>query len=131
MFINQALALTATATFNVTANVTDVCTVSASTLSFGTYVDTAATDGQTTITVTCTQNTQYTVALDNGLYFNTTRNMQLASGTAKLSYLLYSDAARMNLWATTGTRNATGLAEIINVWGRIPTGQTYCSKRCI
>ena len=61
---SHATAATATATFQVTANVQTQCTVSAVDLGFGTVDPLGANvDQSTTVTVRCTKNTPYTVGL--------------------------------------------------------------------
>jgi spore coat protein U-like protein len=120
-------AATATTTFNVTATVPAICTVSATTLAFGTYTGTQ-TDSTNAISVTCTNTTPYNVGLDAGSAPGatvTTRKMQ--SGANLLAYAIYSDAGRTTNWGNTvgtdtvaGTGN--GSAQAITAYGRIPAG---------
>ena len=67
LFANSAMAAQATNTFQVTATVTDSCLVSATNLNFGAYDPAAVKDGTSTITVTCTAKTPYTIGLNAGL----------------------------------------------------------------
>lgn len=129
-----ASAATATATFNVTATVLKVCTVTATPLAFGSYtpgsgnLDVTATNN---ITMRCTKGTGYTVALNPGLAAGATitnRRMRSAAVPAnELAYTLYTDAARTLNWGDTGATNAptgtgTGFATAVNfsVYGRVP-----------
>ncbi|HUP91869.1 MAG TPA: spore coat U domain-containing protein [Solimonas sp.] len=125
-------AATATTSFNVTASVIDVCTVTASTLAFGTYNPIAATnlDGTSTVGVLCTLNTPYNVRLAAGTNGSsvTARKMIRASGTELMSYSLFRDSSRSQNWGVTDntdTSNGTGsgLLQNITVYGRIPASE--------
>jgi spore coat protein U-like protein len=118
----SAQAQTATTTFNVTANVTSSCTVSATDLLFGAYTATAALplDQTSTITVTCTNGENY--GIDVGAT-PMTRTMAGPLGST-LSYGMYSDgtyAAAFFFAATALT--GTGAAQNYTVYGRVPAGQ--------
>lgn len=82
---------TQTATFTVTATVATVCSVTATDLAFGAYANVAIA-ATSTVSVTCTSGGAYTVGLDDGLHFSTTRRMQNA-GTDFLGYELYKRSA--------------------------------------
>jgi spore coat protein U-like protein len=118
----SAQAQTATTTFNVTANVTSSCTVSATNLVFGTYTATAALDlDQTsTITVTCTNGETY--GIDVGAT-PMTRTMAGPSGST-LNYGMFSDGtyAAAFFFAPTAL-TGSGAAQNYTVYGRVPTGQ--------
>jgi spore coat protein U-like protein len=93
---------TASATFQVSANVAKVCTIVATPINLGAYdpTTTATTNVATgTVTVQCTKNTPYDVKLDNGA--NGTRRMKHASLSEYLSYQLYSDSAHQLQWDST------------------------------
>jgi spore coat protein U-like protein len=99
---------------------TDSCTVVAADLNFGssTQVGLANIDGSAGITVTCNPGAAWTVTLDNGDNFNTTRNMSGAGGT--VPYGLFSDTAR-----STSFSSATGVGSgSATVYGRIPSTAT-------
>lgn len=128
-----ANAATATTTFQVTATVANACAVSATDLAFGTYNQTAgtATDNISTVTVNCTTDAAYTVALSAGTGTGATvASRKMASGaTNLLSYTLYRDSGRTQLWGVTtgtdtvpGTGNGTGQA--LTVYGRIFANQS-------
>jgi spore coat protein U-like protein len=128
-----AAAKTGTTTFNVTANVPSACTITASDLAFG-AVDAnpaANVDAQTTLNVTCTLGTTYSIALDKGLSSTGTVAMrQMQNGTNKLNYTLYTTTARTTVWGdgtlSTSTSNGTGTgnSQALTVYGRVPSGQS-------
>ena len=136
LFANSAMAAgTDTATFQVTATVADSCLVSATDLNFGAYNSVAATalDGTSTITVTCTAQTAYTIGLDAGLQSagatGTTRAM-IGNDTAAtlLNYELYTETGRTNVWGdiggtTVAQSDLTGGPLDYTVYGQIPASQ--------
>ena len=130
----HALAATATATFQVTANVQTQCTVGAVDLAFG-AVDPLAgnVDQTTTVTVRCTKNTPYTVGLSAGTTAGATLAQRLmANGADIMNYNLYTDAPRTTVWGNSaatptwvsGTGAGLGTAQALTVYGRVPSGQT-------
>jgi len=128
-----AAAKTATATFNVTANVPSACSITATDLAFG-VVDAnpaANIDAQTNLSVTCTLGTTYAIALDKGLSATGTVAMrQMTNGANTLNYTLYTAAARTTIWGdgtlSTQTVNGTGNgnSQTVTAYGRVPSGQT-------
>ncbi len=130
----NALGTTATTTFQVTANVNAQCNVSANDLAFG-DVDPLGSnvDQTTTITVKCTKNSPYTVGLNAGTTTGATIAARLmANGADTMSYNLYKEAARSNIWGNSaaspswvsGTGAGMGTAQVLTVYGRVPSGQT-------
>jgi spore coat protein U-like protein len=123
-------AATASANMTVTATVQATCVVSANALAFGTYTGSQL-DGSTTLSVTCTNTTPYTVALDAGTYSGATTSTRRLTGSvsgSSLGYQLYSNAGRTTAWGSddgtdtvAGTGN--GSAQTLNVYGRITTAQ--------
>ncbi len=125
----QLDAQTATTNFNVTITIQAQCTITATTLNFGTNpgVITANIDNQNTISVTCTNSTPWTITLSTGsaAVYNP-RTMLLAA--AAVNYNIYRDAARLEVWgdpavdattfAVTGTGN--GVAQPNTGFGRVP-----------
>jgi spore coat protein U-like protein len=112
---------TAIANFAVQASVLPQCVISASTLNFGNYDPNAAGPlaGTSTITLTCTKNTGYSVALSAASGF------RMTNGAGDLlSYSLYQPNGT-TLWSATpvgGT--ATSRAGIpLTVNGSIAAGQ--------
>ena len=126
---NSVQATTATSTFTVTATVAASCTVAATSLAFGNFTLTQL-DGTSTITLTCTNGTSYTVGLDAGTSPSATtvaRKMTgptVGSTVQYLSYALYSDPGRTTNWGATSASwvsgTGTGSAVPITVYGRIP-----------
>ena len=127
----SADAATATATIAVSANVLANCGVSASPLAFGTYSPAAssATNATTTLAVTCTNGTTYTVSLSAGSGTGATiATRKLTSGSNTLNYSLYSNAAATTVWGdTVGTNTVagtgSGAAQNLTVYGSIPASQ--------
>ena len=129
-----AIAATATATFQVTANVATQCTVSAADLGFGTVDPLGGNvDQTTTVTVRCTKNTAYTVGLNAGTTAGATLAERLmANGGDTMAYNLYPDAGRTTVWGTSaaaptwgaGTGAGMGAPQVLTVYGRVPSGQT-------
>ncbi|MBB1584998.1 spore coat U domain-containing protein [Serratia sp. OS31] len=101
-------------------------------ISFGTYsslaniIDASATGagGAGTLSLTCTDGTDYTVALDNGLHVTGGTQRRMASpADAFINYNLYQDAARTTTWgsgANALTGVGTGAAVPLIVYGRVP-----------
>jgi spore coat protein U-like protein len=120
---------TATTSFLVTANVQASCTISATNLVFGDYTQ-APLDGQSQISLTCTNGAPWSVGLDQGTFPGatvTTRRMT-GPGNFSLLYSLYRDAARALNWGNTvGTDTVsgvgTGSVQTLNVFGRVPAAQ--------
>lgn len=125
-------AATKTATFRVQATVQSDCTINATNLDFGNV--SAATgalstnvDAASQITITCTPNAAYSIMLNAGdVTGSTIADRKMSNGAQQLSYQLYSDAARSQLWgdgsagssAVGGTGNGT--SQTLPVYGRIP-----------
>jgi len=128
-----AISATATDTFQVTATVLGSCSVSATDLAFGDYTPTSGTalDQTSTVTVTCTNGTSYTVGLNAGLNDDgngVTGRRMVYNTTNFLAYALYSDSGRTTNWGNTpptdtvgGTGSGSGQA--ITVYGRVPINQ--------
>lgn len=119
-----AHAATATTTFTVTASVAATCSTSATNMAFGAYSGTVI-DQTSTITVTCTNTTGYTVALDNGDNYSAP-NRRMNNAGSYLNYELYSDAGRTTRWGDNPdwvSGAGTGSAQNLTVYGRLPAGQ--------
>jgi spore coat protein U-like protein len=133
------LAATATSTVNVTATVAAACNIVGSTVPFGTGLPSPVAspiDVQGGVGVTCASGTAYSVAANAGNGAGATfaaRRMRMISGTALLTYALYTDAGRTTVWGDgTGGSSviggiANGTTQQIPVYGRIPSGQTPLS----
>ena len=121
-----APAATKTAKFNVTATVENDCTVNATNLAFGTVgLLSENVDATSTITVTCTPQTPYSVGLNEGTVAGSTVDTRLmASGSSTIEFQLYSNAARTQVWGQTPIVNTVGgmgngQATNFTVYGRI------------
>jgi spore coat protein U-like protein len=124
-------AATATSTLAVSATVISSCTVLPGTLSFGNYNPTNGTaqDVDGSFIVTCTTGTAPVVGL--GLGNNaagSTRRM--VSGLQFLTYEIYKETGRTNVWGDAGAATVTLAAapsilpQTIAVYGRIPANQS-------
>lgn len=126
-------ALAADDTFEVRATVIASCAVSAQDLDFGDYDPVAATplDETTTISVTCTNGSDYDLLLDAGAGTGASiASRRMEDGSAnQLAYSLYRDALRTQVWGETidtdtmpGT--GSGAAQDVTIYGRVPAQQT-------
>jgi spore coat protein U-like protein len=122
---------TATANLSVSATVISTCTVTAGVLAFGNYDPTSAgnLDQSGTFAVACTKGTGATVGLDLGQNASgSTRRM--ISGSEYLSYELYKETARTNVWGNSGSALVTlaaassVAAQTLTVYGRVTSGQS-------
>ena len=117
--------------FNSTATVQYVCSVTAPTLNFGSLAQlTSATNGSTNLSVNCVNLTPYNVGLDAGLNGGgnvNARKMKLGAST--ISYQLYSNSGRTTVWGNTvGTNTVSGigngLAQPYTAYGQVPIQTT-------
>lgn len=120
-----------TSTFGVTATVEASCTITGTSLGFGTFnVLGADVDAVSALTATCTNDSAYTVGLSAGTGLGATvTDRKMTSGTDLLDYGLYTDTARTTNWDDIGgttvvSGTGTGVGQEITVYGRIHTGQT-------
>jgi spore coat protein U-like protein len=124
-------AATATSTLAVTATVISSCTVLPGTLSFGNYNPTSASalDVDGSFTVSCTTGTAPVVGLGLGLN-PTGSTRRMISGLQFLTYEIYKESGRSNVWGDSGGNTVTLAAapsilpQTINVYGRIPANQS-------
>ena len=115
-------AITGNYTFTAQVNIPDQCQVSATDLDFGTRnTPLAQVDSTSTVTVRCTNTTDFDVGLNDGL----NGNRQMSNGSGQVAYQLYQNAGRTILWGnTTGTLQSgvglgTGGAQNFTVFGRV------------
>jgi spore coat protein U-like protein len=125
-----------TTTFAVTATVNATCSAAATTLAFPAYTPGAgAVVGTSTITLTCTNGAQPTVALNAGTTTGDAFTQRLmASGTNTLQYNLFTTNGYTNVWGDgTGTSKtvqvatpSTGLGtpQTLTVYGQLPDSTT-------
>ena len=84
------------------------CSITAVSVNFGVYdpVAPAPDDSTGTVTVTCrivgksAERVNYTVTLSNGMNASTPSARQMASGTRRLGYNVYTDPARAQVWGS-------------------------------
>jgi len=117
--------------FTVSATLVAGCSVSATTLNFGsTGILASAVNATSTVTATCTSTTPYNIGLNAGTATGatvTTRKMTNASNT--ISYSLYSNSTRTTNWGNTvGTDTVSGtgsgLGQSYTVFGQVPSQTT-------
>lgn len=118
-----------TLTFTVATTVA-TCSISATSLNFGTYTG-AVLDATSTLTITCSNTTPYNVGLGVGTGTTSTVTNRKMSGPASaiLNYALFRNSARTQNWGlTVGTDTVAGTgsgsAQAITVYGRVAAGQS-------
>jgi spore coat protein U-like protein len=127
--VTPFLSTAVTTTFSVTVTVPATCTLSASTMNFGTYSGLLL-NVTSTLAITCTNTTTYNVGLNAGLATGATVTTRSMTGPASalLGYNLFSDSGRTTNWGNTvGTDTVagtgSGTAQSLTVYGQIPAGQ--------
>ena len=120
-----------TTAFTVSVTLQPSCSVSASPLNFGTAGPlTANIDAATSLSITCTYTTPYSVALSAGNAPGaTTSTRAMTNGSAEVYYSLYQNAARTlnwgsNLGVDTVAGTGTGSSQNLAVYGRTPPQTT-------
>ncbi|ADJ64072.1 spore coat protein [Herbaspirillum seropedicae] len=124
--IGNALAAAPTGNLEISAIVTQQCSVQSAALPFGVY-GSSALQQNAQIGVTCSNGTSYTVGLDQGAAGSANRRMASADGASWIDYGLYQDAARTTAWNTGSAAVAgvgTGNAQNFPVYGYVPAGQS-------
>ena len=123
-------AATATANFNVTATVSNACSLSTiSDLAFGSYSFTLPSVGTTTVNVTCSLGSSYTLHISDGLYGSSasTRKMKHATEIDTLDYTLSNTLAGATWGNSAGTGvTGTGLGVAVPtvIYGSIAANQS-------
>lgn len=118
--------------FTASATVINDCLINANNLSFGTAsLLTNGISATTSISVTCTNNDAYRIALNGGGSANVSaRSMARQGGGGAISYQLYLDAAHSTSWGdgTAGTSMYTGTGsgniQTATVYGRVSAQTT-------
>jgi spore coat protein U-like protein len=120
----------ATLPISIVVTVQAACTITATALAFGNYVNTQN-DAVGTLTVTCTNTTPYNIGLSAGLAQGATIKARAMTGPGggMLKYALSRDSVRSLNWgATVGSDTlvgqGTGRAIPVYVYGRVSAGQT-------
>jgi spore coat protein U domain-containing protein, fimbrial subunit CupE1/2/3/6 len=117
-----------------TSSFVDSCIIDPGALAFGPYDPLGANavaprDAQGTIRIACTRDTSYAVGLGAGLS-GAGATRQMANGGERLTYELYTTAARTVVWNTTSTVTGTAPSTspiTLGVYGRIPAGQAVAA----
>lgn len=123
----EGKAATVSPSFTVSAAPIADCSVSAGALAFGAKGSlTANVDSTATISATCTGTTPYAIGLGNGLTGTSATDRRMTSGANSISYALYLDSARTNVWSTSATASGTGTGSSYThiVYGRVPAQTT-------
>ena len=125
-----ASSATTTTTFAVTATVQATCSATATALAFGAYTSGGgAIANNSTISVKCTKNTPYTIALNGGATAGGAVAQRLmASGANTLQYNLFTTAAFGQIFGdgsgtsktVAGTGAGIGSATTVTVFGQLP-----------
>jgi spore coat protein U-like protein len=120
------------AAFTFTATVAANCTVSATSLAFGTVgLLNAAVTAQNQVTARCTATTPYTVGLDNGLTGTSPTARNMTNGSGRVTYGIYMDSAGQQPWGSAGLGSAyvqsatgTGSNQVFTGYGLAPAQNT-------
>ena len=116
--------------FGVTATVVSQCSVSATTLDFGTVgLLLANTDGTSTVTLQCASGVAWQVGLDNGQHAAGTTRRMIGPTASLVTYELYRNATRTQRWGNTlntdtAVGTGTGANQNLTVYGRVPNQTT-------
>ena len=138
--LSAAFAGTASDNFKVTLTITGACSLTANDLDFGTNPGAIASniDAQSTLVANCTTGQAYSIGLNNGAGSGATasvRKMTNAADSSTVNYSLYAASNRATVWdnnctavpstaATCANGTGNGANQTINVYGRVPGGQT-------
>jgi spore coat protein U-like protein len=117
--------------FAVLASVVSTCNITATNISFGSVgVVTSNVDATSTVSAQCNTSVPYTVSLSGGNAAAVDpAQRKMAKAAETVTYGLYRDSARLQLWGSTiGTNTVagtgTGAAQSITVYGRVPAQTT-------
>jgi spore coat protein U-like protein len=127
-----SLAVGSSFTPSVSASVVNDCLITATPMDFGPHgLLTGTLTAGSSLSVRCTNNDAYRIALNGGMHGTVAaRNMQLSGGNALVAYQLFTDAGRTIPWGDglQGTsmvgNTGTGNAQVINVYGSVTAQNT-------
>jgi spore coat protein U-like protein len=120
-----AWAGTTTATVDARLRVDTSCRLFTEPLAFGTVnVNSVSVDATSTVRLSCGPSVAYSVAIDNGLYFNGERRMYGGVGNLYTAYEIYRNAARTLVWGS-GANQLSGVTPAdgevtLTLYGRVP-----------
>lgn len=133
MAASPAYAGTATSSLNVSATVSQNCTITTTGVVFGSVdvISGFSVDSIGQISVACTNGTAWTASANAGGGAGATlSDRKMVNGTNLLSYDLYTDAARTMIWGdgvggatATIADIGTGAPKNKSIYGRIPPSQ--------
>jgi spore coat protein U-like protein len=123
----SAIAQTATDTFEVRAQVTKTCTLTANDLDFGIYNASTASRVSTSMSVQCTPGTPFAIQIGGGGANN--RGDRRMTGPTELRYALYKDGGYTDQTPTTGDdftgqSDPQGTAVSFQIYGQIAASQS-------
>jgi spore coat protein U-like protein len=130
-----AQAFTRSATLNVAASVNIRCTISTSPINFGAYDPYGNNafvplDAVGNVSLNCSAGSNVDVRLGQGSFpapgsTNANPRRRLASGSDRLTYNLYEDAAYTTVWdnVAKGLKGGKTFPVVIPVYGRVTEGQ--------
>ena len=133
----KAQAGTATANLAVSIQITASCTINAASLNFGlnvagTTLVASNVNASTTVSVTCTTGSPYSISMDNGANASGSQR-RMKSGANFLNYGLYVDSGYLNPWITTASPSSctpagscylgtgSGSSQSVDIYGRVPS----------
>lgn len=131
----QVTPITETTEFEVTITITASCEITATPIDFGSVLRSTADTAQGTLTVNCSVDKPYRVALDGGLYPDgatiTATSRRMANDTAFVPYGLYSDPAHTTVWGedpsdVSGT--GTGSDQLLTVYADVTAAATNAPR---
>lgn len=105
-----AQAATKTASFTVNASVGKNCVISAGNLALGEFIGDNDLEAESTITVRCTDDTDFDIALNAGVTGNFGGRRMTSLGGDSLVYNLYTDDTYGTVWGD-GVLGATGTVD--------------------
>lgn len=132
---HKAQAFTRSATLNVAASVNIRCTIATSPINFGNYDPFGNNafvplDATGAVSLNCSPGSNVDVRLGQGSFpapgsTNANPRRRLASGSDRLSYNLYEDAAYTTVWdnVAKGLKGGKTFPVVIPVYGRVAAGQ--------
>lgn len=123
-----ASAKTATGTMQARVRVDTSCRLNTEPMTFGTVnLFSGQVDTTSEIKLSCGPAVAYSVAIDNGLYFNGNRRMFNGNGGffSYVNYQIYRNAARTQVWGATAGNVVTGTTPVngevtLIAYGRVP-----------
>ena len=122
-----AFSATSSGVMSVSATVLSSCTLGVTPMAFGSYNPAAQSNTTASITVTCSNGIGYSVGINEGVNGGTTTTRLMGgTGSDKLAYSVWQDAAHTVNWDNSGSAIAgtgSGVAQVINAYGVVNSGQ--------